>query len=859
MRKSFLCALFCFIGLGAFATHNRAGEITFKHISGLTYEITLVTYTYTPSPADRPTLTVFWGDQTSSVINRTQKINLVNDVSKNIYVGSHTFSGQGTFIISMEDPNRNGGIVNIPNSINTPFYIETMLQINPFLGFNNSPKLLNAPIDNGCVGFPFYHNPSAFDIDGDSLSYSLVSCKAEYGTDIIGYSFPQASTTFNINPISGLLSWENPIIQGEFNVAIKVKEWRNGVEIGYVIRDMQIDIGTCNNHPPIIQSIFDTCIEVGSPISFIVKATDIDNNAISLTGTGGPLALSTNPATFPQPTVGIGSVQSVFSWIPSCDQVQKYPYQVNFKAQDNGTPIYLVDFEDVRIKVVAPSPKNLLAIPKGNHIELQWTKSACSNAIGYDIYRKNGYIGYLPAICETGVPAWTAYVKIAHTYSLNDTFFIDNNNGYGLIHGPSYCYMVVAVFADGAESYPSLETCATLIKDVPVITHVTIDSTSFTNGIATVKWSKPTQIDTNQTPGPFKYLIYHSTQNNLASMVLVDSLNNLNDTVYTLNLINSTQFTHYFRIDFIHDNTSNRFVMGETQIASSIFLSTVSSDNKISISWNEFVPWTNTVYIIYKKNAAGVYDSIAYTNAQHYSDTNLINGISYCYKVKSIGAYSSSLFVNPIINWSQEICAEPIDNEKPCAPTLFVSTECRQMMNNILWTNQQGSCSHDIVGYKLYFKPSVFGDFNLIYTSNSSFDTSFTHMVTNTITGCYTVVAIDSFNNISEFSQQVCIDIDSCDIYRLPNVFTPNQDNVNDRFQPFPYDFVDKVDMHIFNRWGELVFNTTNPDINWDGTHQQTKKDCADGVYFFVCIVTENMSNGLREREIIGTVTIMRK
>ena len=42
----------------AHATHQRAGEISYTYISGLTYEFTIVTYTYTPSPADRPQIEV---------------------------------------------------------------------------------------------------------------------------------------------------------------------------------------------------------------------------------------------------------------------------------------------------------------------------------------------------------------------------------------------------------------------------------------------------------------------------------------------------------------------------------------------------------------------------------------------------------------------------------------------------------------------------------------------------------------------------------------------------------------------------------------------------------------------------------
>ncbi|MFO7613170.1 MAG: gliding motility-associated C-terminal domain-containing protein, partial [Bacteroidales bacterium] len=76
------------------------------------------------------------------------------------------------------------------------------------------------------------------------------------------------------------------------------------------------------------------------------------------------------------------------------------------------------------------------------------------------------------------------------------------------------------------------------------------------------------------------------------------------------------------------------------------------------------------------------------------------------------------------------------------------------------------------------------------------------------ITGCYAVVAIDSTGNQSEFSNIVCVDNDACSVYALPNVFTPNDDGRNDLFRPFPYTSVEKVQMTIFNRWGNIVYET---------------------------------------------------
>ncbi len=93
---------------------------------------------------------------------------------------------------------------------------------------------------------PFIHNANAFDPDGDSLSYELIFCKGSEGLPIPGYSYPAASNSFSLDAITGDLVWDSPTGCGEYNVAFLIKEWRNGVLIGFVERDMQITI-FCNN------------------------------------------------------------------------------------------------------------------------------------------------------------------------------------------------------------------------------------------------------------------------------------------------------------------------------------------------------------------------------------------------------------------------------------------------------------------------------------------------------------------------------------------------------------------------------------------------------------------------------------
>ncbi|MCK4748483.1 MAG: hypothetical protein KAT15_15635, partial [Bacteroidales bacterium] len=68
------------------ATHNRAGEITLTQIDDLTYEITITTFTYTLSRADRNRLEVQWGDNTFSYADRISITKLPNFYQKNVYI-----------------------------------------------------------------------------------------------------------------------------------------------------------------------------------------------------------------------------------------------------------------------------------------------------------------------------------------------------------------------------------------------------------------------------------------------------------------------------------------------------------------------------------------------------------------------------------------------------------------------------------------------------------------------------------------------------------------------------------------------------------------------------------------------------
>ncbi len=854
MLKKLVYILLFLISIKGYATHNRAGEITYIHVSGLTYKITVTTYTKDSSPADRPSLGISWGDSTPlDSIPRTSKIYLGNDVNQNIYEGTHTYPGPNVapYIISVEDPNRNANIINIPNSVNIPFYIETELFINPFAGVNNSPVLLNPPIDNACVGFPYIYNPGAVDADGDSLYYSLKKSRGQSGQIIPAYQFPTASISLSINSFTGDLIWDSPMLIGEYNVAILIEEFRNGYKIGSVLRDMQITVVPNCTPPPNITGITDTCVVAGDTLNFNINATG--SSAVTLSATGIPFTI-TNPANFTQTTSPATITAGNFYWETKCNHVRNSQYFVSFKAVDAGA-VHLVDFLTTTITVIGPPPLNLVANVQSNAINLSWSPTICPQVKGYKIYRRQGPSGWTPNYCETGVPAYTGFQLIATTSSINDTSFLDNNNGVGLISGEDYCYRVVACYPDGAQSKASDEVCAKLLKDVPIITNVSVNTTSQTNGAMYVAWSKPTEHDTVQYPGPYRYLIYRGQQSS-SNLVLIDSTLTINDTTYIDTLLNTQDFQYYYRIDIYSiPNVVTRDLMGKSTVASSVYLNLTPSDNQLTLTWHEAIPWTNTQYVIYRQSPITLlYDSLNITSDTLYIDTGLANLTTYCYKVKSIGSYATAAVINPIINYSQESCAQPIDNIKPCPPNLAVTANCDLFQNALSWQNQTSGCANDVLSFKIY-KKDFLDDESYSFIATTTDSTYLHNNLTTSISGCYVITSIDSVGNESVFSDSICVD--NCPIYTLPNVFTPGKDGMNDVFEPFPYRFIASAHTQIFNRWGLLMFETNNIDIVWNGINQQTKKACNDGTYYYVCTVNEIFLEGIKPRVLKGFITLI--
>lgn len=838
------------------ATHNRAGEITYVQLSELTYEITITTFTYTGSYADRPELEVDWGDNSTSIAPRISMLTLPNYYRRNVYIIKHTFPGPGVYRIVVADPNRNFGVKNIPNSVNVVFSISTTLMVNPNMGFNSTPVLLNPPYDKAALGYVFIHNPGAYDPDGDSLSYKLTVCTRDYGKPIENYTFPPATRSLTVDAITGDLIWDTPADTGIYNVAMEIEEWRNGIKIGMVVRDMQIEVFRTNNKPPVNGELDDRCIEVGETIDFIVTATDPNNDFITMKATSGIFGITECPATFSRIDSAEGFSSARFRWTPCHEAVRNQPYDLIIKSDDKNSELKLSDIDNMKIKVLGPPPVLQQAIPEGKFMRLEWSGYGTGAIAGFSIYRRLGASDLQPDSCTAGIPPSSGFVKVGYAEGSSTVRWTDTDNGLGLQFGQEYTYRIVAVYPNGTESKPSNEITSGLVSGVPVITNVSITNTGSSDGSIYVAWKKPDRLDTIPAYGPYEYLIYRAEGVSGTDYIQVHSIQtvDLNDTVFVDSPVNTLSTGYIYRIELYNNAPGNRFLIGEPGYASSLFITVAPGDEKARFTISRNVPWINSSYVIFRlNNNTMAYDSVGVTNQLDYTDAGLVNGQEYCYYVRSTGGYQSEGLPRNLENLSQKACVTPVDNEAPCAPLLNVVSQCDSLYNTLVWTIPLQECLEDIEGYRVYYKSTFDENMTLVKEIADANTFTWKHYPGEVVSGCYAVSAFDAVGNEGLKSVMVCVD--SCNFYEIPNVFTPNGDDINDWLVAKTSGLVERVDFKLFNRNGVLIFTASDPKINWDGTYKG--KIVSPGVYFYQCDVYERRISGLEMFHLSGFVHVI--
>ncbi len=730
---------------------------------------------------------------------------------------------------------------------------------------------------------------------------------------------PGANNQYHFNEETGLFTWTSPQKAGEYNIAILVKSYRNGQYLGGIVRDIQIKIINAQNTPPVISTIEEICVEAGDYIQFDVETWDIDQplQIITLTATGGPLDNQlNNPATFTS-AIGlaplVSPISSTFRWQTTCEHIQKNAWQIVFKSKDNYPNAPLATFKIVKIKIIAPAPQNLQATVSPTATTLTWNSPyLCENSLGFfgfTVWRKEGCDNFVPDSCEIGLRQH-GYTQINSNYINGSTggsyTYIDNT----IQNGISYSYRILGEFAtpiyyngnvtnyhSPVSGKSSEEVCIETREDLPSILHVDVQVTDPTNGEIFINWSRPNplELDTTIYLPPYRFELYQSADmqgNNFATTPIFTSPNynsfySAKDTFFTATNLATKINPYSYRLMFF----SNNDTIGTTKNASSIFLEVASSDAKNTLRWTEIVPWKNTAYIVYQETPTGSNTFTILDTVIHpaYTHRGLTNGQNYCYRIQSIGSYNTNYLPDTLFNKSQIACGIPLDTIAPCAldaSAIVAISSCNAIQddannpdrktctgyiattdffyNEIKWANKfPDSCTHDVAKFKVYFAPNCDGNYSLVFESQNLNDTVFQHQPSDhNLAGCYYITSIDSVEvngGGNESLPSGVIQTDNCPFYDLPNTFTPNNDGFNDLFSPcLNFRYITSVDFTVTNRWGQVVFTTSNPELNWDGKDQQTGQDLSEGVYFYTCKVHQNCLSCKPLQALTGTIHLIR-
>lgn len=346
--KQVLVVALLLVSINAKASHMMGGEIiaAYNSTSGKTYvQLSLYRDVLGVQIGPDAYLAVFKYDtQIGKYIGFTYMLNynsalsasLLSNFPYGIEVGVYTDSlslAPGHYTFAFSNCCRNAAIINAANPSGESMVLVTDYDI-PAAGFNSTPGFLSIPVAYFPLGQPATYNPLPYDADNDSVSWALKTPIQHISTgnlakaSVSGHYPPLGDPggPFTMNSTTGEITW-TPNVIGNFIQAFEVGEYRNGVQIGSVIRDMQYVVivdsnASANNFTMITPYSYNqsgkynyTFYEPGQPLVFEIKGTNTNPNAVLTMTADGALFMGANPPTFTAVANG-NEVTGKFEWLP---------------------------------------------------------------------------------------------------------------------------------------------------------------------------------------------------------------------------------------------------------------------------------------------------------------------------------------------------------------------------------------------------------------------------------------------------------------------------------------------------------------------------------------------------------------
>ncbi|MFM7015729.1 MAG: hypothetical protein ACKOX3_05305 [Bacteroidota bacterium] len=386
MKKLFLLLLII-LSYPTYSSNLLGGEITCRNINGLMYETTLTIYRDTISGNLPIAYTIIYRDSVdtiiaSHVIPISNGAKHWNGFTAYTYIDTITFPNAGSFKVSSWDCCRDS-VDNIINSASAGMYLECMILAD---GINSSPKFLSEPITFAQLDVSFTNNITPYDVDRDSLSWELaipedLVSNGSGGFNIVSlpYTYPPSDTSlpFHLESIFGDISFK-PNLTGNYQIAVKLIEWRNGVQIGFVKREIRLKVLPSTNSPVsadgtlkvltnIMNSWQTTWMVVWNPsvprpdiYLNIGQSFDFDFNLSDSDGSGYPWIYCYSGSLINSNAWVVGAgyndyANSYYNWTPnSIADVSVQPSFVTFRSSENfssSSPPYSEFYKDYTFRI----------------------------------------------------------------------------------------------------------------------------------------------------------------------------------------------------------------------------------------------------------------------------------------------------------------------------------------------------------------------------------------------------------------------------------------------------------------------------------------------------------------------------
>lgn len=872
--STMLTLVFMALWWSAGATHIVGGEISYEDLGGGSYRIRLVVYRDCGPTNQNGT----GFDDAASVGIFNANGQLVNSISiplsfQNVNEVPVTLENPcgtpppsvcveqavyqqvvdigespGGYTLSYQRCCRNPSIINLNNPDDAGATFTTQIP-----GTNQTQEANSSPIWNSlppvalCAGFDFFFDHSATDADGDSLAYTF--CSPMFGgtpnqpapnppngppyTDVnwaAGYSatYPlDANPAFEIDPVTGFITGQ-PTTAGQYVIGICVEEWRDGVLLSTSNRDFQFNVTVCD---PNISS--NVAIQTGSQLC-IGETIDFQQFSVNATffhwdfGVPGIASDTSNLAypsyTFPEPgtyTVTLvanpgwpcadtsTSVYDVFAPVNPVLEVTGFDCSTGTPTFDFGTVETYngADFSWDFGNLASSGASNLaspvgIAFPQIEDVEAELTLV------------QNGCVG-------SGVLDWTpppppvSQIVPQADFCTGFTLNFENNSS----NGSGYIWE----FGEPGNLDISYDAFPTWTYDGPgtytvqLVTLADFQCPDTTSEVFEVAWLLEPFFE---TPDPQCFQAHQ----------------------FSLEAVGVTDPNAAFEWDFVPGTaavSSGSVVQGLTfpQPGTYVVEVTVTAEGcerdfeaELEVLVDPTIgfdggPVTGCPPLpVSFENFSVTETAAGYTWLFGDGSTSTSPSPSHVYEVP--GTYTVTLEMSTSGYCNQEL-AETKTAFVEVYPVPSAGFDVEPNLVDIL--EPQVEVTDLSVGAVQHFYN--FGD------GGSSDESDPTYVFTGAGVFDVTQTVINSYGCTAVASGEVGV---NGTLFYAPNSFTPNQDGVNDVWKPVVTG-TSAYSCKVFNRWGEVVFETEDPEAVWQGNVKDGVHYAPNGLYLYQVVLEDQL------------------